>query len=131
MADYIQATMYDDESNEKAQVVMSATADKFEFDCEPLVGMMGAAAALAVSLSERTSSTYHEYDRRNSFRRLPKSPSQETQSAKYGSADCPACLPIDTEPHANPKLLQDLEPPAAGAVAIVTVGCTIASADKV
>ena len=44
MANYIQATIYDDTSSQKAQVTMSATSESDDFDCDSLLGTMGAAA---------------------------------------------------------------------------------------
>lgn len=44
MANYIQATLYDDTSSQKGQITMSATSESDNFDCDAFFGAMNGAA---------------------------------------------------------------------------------------
>ena len=44
MADWIQATMYDDTHSQKAQITMSASSQSADFNCETVLGTMNGVA---------------------------------------------------------------------------------------
>jgi hypothetical protein len=44
MANWIQATMYDDTSSQKAQITMSASSQSADFDCGTVLGAMNGLA---------------------------------------------------------------------------------------